>query len=84
MFYAMLDVVAQGSHIRHGQDGRLIELPLDGEVKVLGCHGLVVVVVARHVKRHEVAELEVRKRPGPEGKVKGKCCPWVTPFARVM
>ena len=62
--HAALDVVSQGSHIRHGQDSRPIELALDGQVKVLGSHGLVLVVVARHVKRHEVAELEVGKRPG--------------------
>ena len=58
----MLDVVAQGSHIRHGQYSRLIELALDGQVKVLGSHGLVLVVVARQVKRHQIAELEVGKR----------------------
>ena len=60
----MLNVASQGSYVRHGQYSRLVELPLDREVIVLGPHGLVVVIVARHVKRHQVSELEVRKRSG--------------------
>ena len=70
--HAMLNVVGQGSYIRHGQDGRLVELPLEGEVKVLGPHRLVVVIVARQIKRHEVAELEVRKGPRAGWEGKGK------------
>jgi len=68
----MLNVVSWVPTYAHGQDSRPVELPLEGDIVVLGCVGLVVVVVAGHVKRHEISELEVRERSRARWKHKGE------------
>src|SRR5882724_433976 len=70
--YTTLNVVPLGSNVCHSQDRRLVELPLNGDVVVLGHLRLVFVVVTGHVKRHERSELEVRKWSVTRGEGKGE------------